>query len=119
MDDVYNKVLKFSVEEEKGQLDKQPLADQSFRPKTHMKAKMTKDKIKKNMEKVLKSGKYNKRKMGQLIFWDIDVTCQTFINFRAVFLVVFDGSKRLHRQDDALCIPGQHIAPTPAGNIPT
>ena len=91
--------------------------------KQKMKAKMTKDEIRIQMEKVLKSGKY-KMKVGRLIFWDFGgqyvyyTTHQTFMTYRALFLVVFDGSKGLHEQVlDVLCFPGQHMAPTPAGNI--
>ncbi|XP_071122478.1 uncharacterized protein [Mytilus edulis] len=88
--------------------------------KQKMKAKMTKDEIRKQMEKVLKSGKY-KMKVGRLIFWDFGgqyvyyTTHQTFMTYRALFLVVFDGSKGLHEQvPDVLCFPGQHMTPTPA-----
>ncbi|XP_063406236.1 probable serine/threonine-protein kinase roco4 [Mytilus trossulus] len=72
------------------------------------------------MEKVLKSGKY-KMKVGRLIFWDFGgqyvyyTTHQTFMTFRALFLVVFDGSKGLTDEvPDVLCFPGQHLTPTPA-----
>ncbi|CAG2242258.1 unnamed protein product [Mytilus edulis] len=89
--------------------------------KQNMKAKITKDEIRKNMEKVLKSGKY-KMKVGRLIFWDFGgqyvyyTTHQTFMTFRALFLVVFDGSKGLTKEvPDVLCFPGQHLTPTPAG----
>ncbi|XP_076082645.1 uncharacterized protein LOC143053752 [Mytilus galloprovincialis] len=88
--------------------------------KTHMKSKMTKEEIRKRMEKVLKSGNY-KMKVGRLIFWDFGgqyvyyTTHQTFMTFRALFLVVFDGSKGLHEVvPDVLCFPGQHMTPTPA-----
>ncbi|VDI45158.1 Hypothetical predicted protein [Mytilus galloprovincialis] len=88
--------------------------------KTHMKSKMTKEEIRKRMEKVLKSGNY-KMKVGRLIFWDFGgqyvyyTTHQTFMTFRALFLVVFDGSKHLHEEvPDVLCFPGQHMTPTPA-----
>ncbi|XP_071121341.1 uncharacterized protein [Mytilus edulis] len=88
--------------------------------KQKMKAKMTKDEIRMKMEKVLKSGKY-KMKVGRLIFWDFGgqyvyyTTHQTFMTFRALFLVVFDGSEGLHKQvPDVLCFPGQHMTPTPA-----
>ncbi|CAG2196555.1 unnamed protein product [Mytilus edulis] len=88
--------------------------------KTHMKSKMTKEEIRKRMEKVLKSGNY-KMKVGRLIFWDFGgqyvyyTTHQTFMTFRALFLVVFDGSKGLHELvPDVLCFPGQHMTPTPA-----
>ncbi|CAC5394805.1 unnamed protein product [Mytilus coruscus] len=91
--------------------------------KQKMKAKMTKDEIRRQLEKVLKSGKY-KMKVGRLIFWDFSgqyvyyTTHQTFMTYRALFLVVFDGSKGLHDQvPDVLSFPGQHMAPTPAGNI--
>ncbi|CAC5420389.1 unnamed protein product [Mytilus coruscus] len=95
-----------------------PLSRQQLKQK--MKAKMTKDEIRRQMEKVLKSGKY-KMKVGRLIFWDFGgqyvyyTTHQTFMTYRALFLVVFDGSKGLHEQvPDVLCFPGQHMAPTPA-----
>ncbi|CAG2207293.1 unnamed protein product [Mytilus edulis] len=72
------------------------------------------------MEKGPQSGKY-KMKVGRLIFWDFGgqyvylTTHQTFMTFRALFLVVFDGSKDLHEQvPDVMCFPGQHMAPTPA-----
>ncbi|CAC5364289.1 unnamed protein product [Mytilus coruscus] len=72
------------------------------------------------MEKVIKSGEY-KMKVGRLIFWDFGgqyvyyTTHQTFMTFRALFLVIFDGSKGLHEQvSDVLCFPGQHTTPTPA-----
>ncbi|XP_063436881.1 uncharacterized protein LOC134718316 [Mytilus trossulus] len=85
-----------------------------------MKTRMTKEEIRKKMEKVLKSGKY-KMKVGRLIFWDFGgqyvylTTHQTFMTFRALFLVVFDGSKDLHEQvPDVMCFPGQHMTPTPA-----
>ncbi|XP_076084407.1 uncharacterized protein LOC143055150 [Mytilus galloprovincialis] len=88
--------------------------------KTHMKSKMTKEEIRKRMENVLKSGNY-KMKVGRLIFWDFGgqyvyyTTHQTFMTFRALFLVVFDGSKGLHELvPDVLCFPGQHMTPTPA-----
>ncbi|CAC5392707.1 unnamed protein product [Mytilus coruscus] len=111
----------------------QPLAAKSLSPqmsdsvsqrrpecKTHMKSKMTREEIRKKMEKVLKSGNY-KMKVGRLIFWDFGgqyvyyTTHQTFMTFRALFLVVFDGSKQLHEPvPDVLCFPGQHMTPTPA-----
>ncbi|XP_071122882.1 uncharacterized protein [Mytilus edulis] len=95
-----------------------PLSRQQLKQK--MKAKMTIDEIRRKMEKVLKSGKY-KMKVGRLIFWDFGgqyvyyTTHQTFMTYRALFLVVFDGSKGLHEQvPDVLCFPGQHMTPTPA-----
>ncbi|XP_063417191.1 uncharacterized protein LOC134699524 [Mytilus trossulus] len=95
-----------------------PLSRQQLKQK--MKAEMTKDEIRRKMEKVLKSGKY-KMKVGRLIFWDFGgqyvyyTTHQTFMTYRALFLVVFDGSKGLHEQiPDVLCFPGQHLTPTPA-----
>ncbi|CAC5370300.1 unnamed protein product [Mytilus coruscus] len=85
-----------------------------------IKTRMTKEEIRKKMEKVLRSGKY-KMKVGRLIFWDFGgqyvylTTHQTFMTFRALFLVVFDGSKDLHEQvPDVMCFPGQHMTPTPA-----
>ncbi|XP_071138156.1 uncharacterized protein [Mytilus edulis] len=85
-----------------------------------MRTRMTKEEIRKKMEKVLKSGKY-KMKVGRLIFWDFGgqyvylTTHQTFMTFRALFLVIFDGSKNLHEQvRDVMCFPGQHMTPTPA-----
>ncbi|XP_052065512.1 uncharacterized protein LOC127705231 isoform X3 [Mytilus californianus] len=88
--------------------------------KEKMKTRMTKEEIRRKMEKVLKSGKY-KMKVGRLIFWDFGgqyvylTTHQTFMTFRALFLVVFDGSKDLHEQvPDVMCFPGQHMTPTPA-----
>ncbi|XP_071123587.1 uncharacterized protein [Mytilus edulis] len=85
-----------------------------------MRTRMTKEEIRSKMEKVLKSGKY-KMKVGRLIFWDFGgqyvylTTHQTFMTFRALFLVVFDGSKDLHEQvPDVMCFPGQHMTPTPA-----
>ncbi|XP_076083992.1 uncharacterized protein LOC143054826 [Mytilus galloprovincialis] len=88
--------------------------------KEKMTTKMTKKEIRKRMEKVLKRGKY-KMKVGRLIFWDFGgqyvyyTTHQTFMTFRALFLVVFDGSKRLNEEvTDVLCFPGQHMTPTPA-----
>ncbi|XP_063419351.1 uncharacterized protein LOC134702299 [Mytilus trossulus] len=110
----------------------QPQAAQSVSPqtssseskkqqmKTKIKTKMTKKEIRKRMEKVLKTGKY-KMKVGRLIFWDFGgqyvyyTTHQTFMTYRALFLVVFDGSKRLNEViPDVLCFPGQHMNPTPA-----
>ncbi|XP_071144403.1 uncharacterized protein [Mytilus edulis] len=111
----------------------QPLAVKSLSPqmsdsvsqrrpelKTRMQSKMTREEIRKKMEKVLKSGNY-KMKVGRLIFWDFGgqyvyyTTHQTFMTFRALFLVVFDGSKQLHEiVPDVLCFPGQHMTPTPA-----
>ncbi|CAC5394793.1 unnamed protein product [Mytilus coruscus] len=95
-----------------------PLSRQQLKQK--MKAKMTKDEIRRQLEKVLKSGKY-KMKVGRLIFWDFSgqyvyyTTHQAFMTYRALFLVVFDGSKGLHDQvPDVLSFPGQHMAPTPA-----
>ncbi|XP_071144411.1 uncharacterized protein [Mytilus edulis] len=88
--------------------------------KKKIKTKMTKKEIRKRMEKVLKTGKY-KMKVGRLIFWDFGgqyvyyTTHQTFMTFRALFLVVFDGSKGLNEEiPDVLCFPGQHMTPTPA-----
>ncbi|XP_076116488.1 uncharacterized protein LOC143083957 [Mytilus galloprovincialis] len=85
-----------------------------------MRTRMTKEEIRRKMEKVLKSGKY-KMKVGRLIFWDFGgqyvylTTHQTFMTFRALFLVVFNGSKNLHEQvPDVMCFPGQHMTPTPA-----
>ncbi|XP_063407832.1 uncharacterized protein LOC134691311 [Mytilus trossulus] len=76
--------------------------------------------MRKKMEKVLKTGKYE-MKVGRLIFWDFGgqyvyyTTHQTFMTFRALFLVVFDGSKGLKEEiPDVLCFPGQHMTPTPA-----
>ncbi|XP_076083621.1 uncharacterized protein LOC143054483 isoform X1 [Mytilus galloprovincialis] len=110
----------------------QPQAAQSVSPKTSsseskkqqmkkkIKTKMTKKEIRKRMEKVLKTGKY-KMKVGRLIFWDFGgqyvyyTTHQTFMTYRALFLVVFDGSKGLNEEiPDVLCFPGQHMTPTPA-----
>ncbi|VDI38010.1 Hypothetical predicted protein [Mytilus galloprovincialis] len=95
-----------------------PLSRQQLKQK--MKAKMTKDEIRRKIEKVLKSGKY-KMKVGRLIFWDFGgqyvyyTTHQTFMTYRALFLVVFDGSKGLREQvPDVLCFPGQPMTPTPA-----
>ncbi|CAC5377384.1 unnamed protein product [Mytilus coruscus] len=116
-----------------GDPSQQPKADQSVLPKPSssmhltkeqskkkMKTKMTKDEIRKKMEEILRSGKY-KIKVGRLIFWDFGgqyvyyTTHQTFMTFRALFLLVFDGSKGLHDQVlDVLCFPGQHMIPTPA-----
>ncbi|CAC5401297.1 unnamed protein product [Mytilus coruscus] len=88
--------------------------------KTKMEAKITKDDIRRKMENLLESGKY-RMKVGRLIFWDFGgqyvyyTTHQTFMTYRALFLVVFDGSKGLHEQvPDVLCFPGQHLTPTPA-----
>ncbi|CAG2196608.1 unnamed protein product [Mytilus edulis] len=88
--------------------------------KQRMKTKMTKKEIRKKMEKVLKSGNY-KMKVGRLIFWDFGgqyvyyTTHQTFMTFRALFLVVFNGSEGLNEEiPDVLCFPGQHMTPTPA-----
>ena len=86
-----------------------------------MKSKMTKKEIKKKMENVLKRGDF-KMKIGRLIFWDFGgqyvyyTTHQTFLTYRALFLVVFDGSTDLYDEvADVLCFPGQHGTPTPAG----
>ncbi|CAG2230958.1 unnamed protein product [Mytilus edulis] len=88
--------------------------------KKKMTTKMTKKEMRKKMEKVLKTGKYQ-MKVGRLIFWDFGgqyvyyTTHQTFMTFRALFLVVFDGSKGLNEEiPDVLCFPGQHMTPTPA-----
>jgi GTPase SAR1 family protein len=86
-----------------------------------MKPKMTRKEIKKQMENVLERGDY-KMKVGRLIFWDFGgqyvyyTTHQTFMTYRALFLVVFDGSNDLYDEvSDVLCFPGQHGTPTPAG----
>ena len=86
-----------------------------------MKSKMTKKEIKKKMENVLKRGDF-KMKIGRLMFWDFGgqyvyyTTHQTFMTYRALFLVVFDGSTNLYDEvPDVLCFPGQHGTPTPAG----
>ena len=91
--------------------------------KKKMTTKMTKKEMRKKMEKVLKTGKYQ-MKVGRLIFWDFGgqyvyyTTHQTFMTYRALFLVVFDGSKGLNEEiPDVLCFPGQHMTPTPAGNL--
>jgi hypothetical protein len=83
--------------------------------------KMTKKEIKKRMENVLKRGDF-KMKIGRLMFWDFGgqyvyyTTHQTFMTYRALFLVVFDGSTDLYGEvPDVLCFPGQHGTPTPAG----
>ncbi|CAC5363363.1 unnamed protein product [Mytilus coruscus] len=115
-----------------GEPSTQPQAAESLSPhksskeskkqkkKKKMTTKMTKKEIRKRMEKVLKSGKY-KMKVGRLIFWDFGgqyvyyTTHQTVMTFRALFLVVFDGSKGLNEEvPDVLCFPGQHMTPTPA-----
>ncbi|XP_052063409.1 uncharacterized protein LOC127703064 isoform X4 [Mytilus californianus] len=116
-----------------GYPSQQTKADQSVLPKPSssmhltkeqskkkMKSKMTKDEIRKKMEEILRSGNY-KIKVGRLIFWDFGgqyvyyTTHQTFMTFRALFLLVIDGSKGLHDQVlDVLCFPGQHMIPTPA-----
>jgi len=87
----------------------------------NMKSKMTRKEIKKQMEKALKRGDY-KMKVGRLLFWDFGgqyvyyTTHQTFMTYRALFLVVFDGSTDLYDEvPDVLCFPGQHGTPTPAG----
>ncbi|CAG2209732.1 unnamed protein product [Mytilus edulis] len=141
LDVVYNKVLMTSVAEDESKQDEiqeagrtsgkhagdvsqqskasnvHPTKEQS---KKKMKTKMTKDEIRKKMEEILRSGNY-KIKVGRLIFWDFGgqyvyyTTHQTFMTFRALFLLVFDGSKGLHDQVlDVLCFPGQHMIPTPA-----
>ena len=86
-----------------------------------MKPKMTRKEIKKQMENVLERGDYI-MKVGRLIFWDFGgqyvyyTTQQTFMTYRALFLVVFDGSKDLYDEvSDVLCFPGQHGTPTAAG----
>ena len=86
-----------------------------------MKSKMTKKEIKKKMENVLKREDF-KMKIGRLMFWDFGgqyvyyTTHQTFMTYRALFLVVFDGSTDLYDEvPDVLCFPGQHGTPTPAG----
>ncbi|VDH96236.1 Hypothetical predicted protein [Mytilus galloprovincialis] len=88
--------------------------------KRKMTTKMTKKEMRKKMEKVLKTDKYQ-MKVGRLIFWDFGgqyvyyTTHQTFMTYRALFLVVFDGSKGLNEEIlDVLCFPGQHMTPTPA-----
>ncbi|CAG2239290.1 unnamed protein product [Mytilus edulis] len=88
--------------------------------KQKMKSKMTEDKIRRNMEKFLKSGNFE-MEVGRLIFWDFGgqyvyyTTHQTFMTYRALFLVIFDGSKRLHEHvPDVLGFPGQHTTPTQA-----
>ena len=82
---------------------------------------MTKKAIKKKMENVLKKGDY-KMKVGRLIFWDFGgqyvyyTTHQSFMTYRALFLVVFDGRTNLYDEvPDVLCFPGQYGTPTPAG----
>jgi hypothetical protein len=84
-------------------------------------SKMTRKEIKKRMENILERGDY-KMKVGRLIFWDFGgqyvyyTTHQTFMTYRALFLVVFDGSTDLYDEvPDVLCFPGQHGTPTPAG----
>ena len=84
-------------------------------------SKMTRKEIKKQMENYLERGEY-KMKVGRLIFWDFGgqyvyyTTHQTFMTYRALFLVVFDGSKDLYDEvSDVLCFPGQHGTPTAAG----
>ena len=86
-----------------------------------MKSKITRKEIKKKMKNVLKSGDF-KMKIGRLIFWDFGgqyvyyTTHQTFMTYRALFLVVFDGSIDLYDEvPEVLCFPGQHGTPTPAG----
>ena len=86
-----------------------------------IKSNMTRKEIKKQMENVFERGNY-KRKVGRLIFWDFGgqyiyyTTHQTFMTYRALFLVVFDGSTDLYDEvPDVLCFPGQHGTPTPAG----
>ncbi|XP_076070272.1 uncharacterized protein LOC143041969 [Mytilus galloprovincialis] len=88
--------------------------------KQKMKSKMTEDKIRRDMEKYLKSGNFE-MEVGRLIFWDFGgqyvyyTTHQTFMTYRALFLVIFDGSKGLHEHvPDVLGFPGQHTTPTPA-----
>ena len=89
--------------------------------KLKIKSKMTRKEIKKQMENVIERGDY-KMKVGRLIFWDFGgqyvyyTTHQTFMTYRALFLVVFDGSTDLYDEmTDVLCFPGQHGTPTPAG----
>ena len=84
-----------------------------------IKSKMTRKEIKKQMENYLERGDY-KMKVGRLIFWGFGgpyyTTHQTFMTYRALFLVVFDGSKDLYDEvSDVLCFPGQHGTPTAAG----
>jgi GTPase SAR1 family protein len=86
-----------------------------------MKSKMTKKAIKKKMENALKRGDY-KMKIGRLIFWDFGgqyvyyTTHQSFMTYRALFLVVFDGRTNLYDEvPDVLGFPGQYGTPTPAG----
>ncbi|CAG2247765.1 unnamed protein product [Mytilus edulis] len=83
--------------------------------KTKIEAKITKDNIRRKMENLLENGKY-RMKVGRLIFWDFGgqyvyyTTHQTFMTYRALFLIVFDGSKGLHEQvPNVLCFPGQHL----------
>ncbi|XP_076116053.1 uncharacterized protein LOC143083656 [Mytilus galloprovincialis] len=92
-----------------------PLAKQLLN--TKMEPKITKGDIRRKMENLLESGKY-RMKVGRLIFWDFGgqyvyyTTHQTFMTYRALFLVVFDGSKGLHEQvSGVFCFPGQHMTP--------
>jgi GTPase SAR1 family protein len=86
-----------------------------------MRSKMTRKEIKKQMEKALERGDY-KMKVGRLLFWDFGgqyvfyTTHQSFMTYRALFLVVFDGSTNLYDEvPDMLCFPGQHGTTTAAG----
>jgi hypothetical protein len=99
----------------------QPIKVEEKSKQGKMKSKMTKKEIKKKMENVLKRGDF-KMKIGRLMFWDFGgqyvyyTTHQTFMTYRALFLVVFDGSTDLYGEvPDVLCFPGQHGTPTPAG----
>lgn len=85
-----------------------------------IKPKITKKLMKKQMADALKKGTYKVRK-GRLVFWDFGgqyiyyTTHQTFMTYRALFTIVFDGTKGLHDiMDDITCFPGQHGNPTPA-----
>ena len=85
------------------------------------KSKMTRKEIKKQMEKALERGDY-KMKVGRLLFWDFGgqyifyTTHQSFMTYRALFLVVFDGSTNLYDEvPGMLCFPGQHGTTTAAG----
>ena len=85
-----------------------------------MRSKMTRKEIKKQMEEALERGDY-KMKVGRLKFWEFGgryvfyTTHQSFMTYRALFLVVFDGSTNLDEEVPDMCFPGQHGATTAAG----
>lgn len=95
-------------------------ANKPFWKNNKLRSTITKELMKKQMVEIMQKGG-SRNKIGRLVFWDFKghyiyyTTHQTFMTYRALFTIVFDGSKKLHKEmPNVLYFPGQHGDPTTA-----